>query len=286
MKKITLFLCILPLTTLIAEKPSQPEGFQPVPPGAFFSFTNNNSQNLEETRRTTTVKVTRHPKFINNQPPSAPEQPYYHQPHTHYNNKKQFNYEKEEYVTSYYTTMKNIPSLFSLKSGLIALGALGCGYALLYIRLVQLSNKAKRTNGWGSFQEHIPPTDLNSLASLALADGIIEEIKLRYPLINPANLMPSLLLFNKDIEEELEELTTYISFCMWLTTYKLTQFFPNQEKLIIRAQQKIQRLHILQDSIAEWINEHVTRLMCNQPIPRQNTLIKRTQSTPDESLAS
>lgn len=260
------------------------DGYQQVPPGTIFSITNNNSQNLEETTRTTHVTVNRSPKVTTKVPVHTydpkPQPHYYHQStrETYYD-KPKYNRESQEYFSSYYEKFKEAPSFFTFKNGLITLAIVGCCYVALYGRLLQLSNNAKKTNGWGSFQEHIPPSDLNSLEPLALADGIIEEIKLRYPLINPTNLMPSLLLFNKDIEQELEELNTFINFYVWLTTYKLSALFPNQEKLVIKAQQKIQRLHILQDAITEWINKHVTRLMRNQPVPKQNNLTKRKSTS-------
>jgi hypothetical protein len=278
MKKIDILALMMSITYLFTmSAQNNPEGYQQFPPGTFFSITNNNSQNFEETTRKTKVQVNRPPKIINNIPSGNYPAPYsYHQPNHDSNEKPHYHHETQEYFASYYAKMKEVPTLFTLKNGLIVLGIVGCCYAALYMRLIHLVHKAKRTNGWGSFQEHIPPSDLNTLEPLALADGVIEEIKLRYPLINPSNLMPSLLLFNKDVEEELDELTTFINLYTWITTYKMSVLFPNQEKLIMRVTQKIQRLHILQDAITEWINKHVIRLVRNKPIPRQDSLKKRT----------
>lgn len=259
--------------------------FQPLPPGSYFSITNNNSQNfnLEEKRSEVTMSVQQPPVVIHTQPPQPAQQPPQHRQRAPQHNSFQNNQfldepdenyhliqKSEDYFGYYCTKLKDASSLFTAKNCLIALGVAASSYTGIYFMLLYHVKNAQKTTGWGSFQEHIPPADLKSLDLLALADGIVEEIKARYPLINPNNLMPSLLLFNRDIEQELDELNNFINFYKGIITYKLSALFPNQEKLMVKAHTKIHRLHIIRDAITEWINTHVTRLMRNQPIPRHN----------------
>ncbi len=290
MKKIVMLTALAATTILIQcendKNPKKKKEYQPVPQGAYFSITNNNSQsfNLEEKRREVSVSVQQPPVVISTQPPQQPTQQQYHQqsnpthkgapinqpPHTIQHEYSYSHQETRDYFVPFYDKIKKIPTLFTAKNCLIALGAVACSYAVIYFTLQYHVKNVKKNTGWGSFQEHIPPADLKSIDPLALADGIIEEIKARYPLINPANLMPSILLFNKDVEQELDELNNFIDFYTGIITYKAAPLFPNYEKLLVKAQTKIQRLNIVRDTITEWINIHVTRLMRNQPIPRHN----------------
>lgn len=290
MKKIVTLILLAATACLVQceneNSPKKNKKHQPFPPGGF-SITNSNSQNfnLEETRREVTIS-SQHPAVVIHTPHQQPQQPYqpqYTQRNEHTNqpsyvvqhDHSRLQQETRDYFRPYYTKIKEIPSLFTAKNCLIALGAVACGYGVIYALLMHHVKNAQKSTGWGSFQEHIPPADLNSIDPLALADGIIEEIKARYPLINPANLMPSILLFNKDIEEELDELNNFINFYAGIITYKLITLFPNQEKLMAKALIKIQRLHIVHDAITEWINTHVTRLMRNEFIPRQTAVNTR-----------
>lgn len=294
MKKTTLFFMLLASSPILyAEKPNKKNEYTPLEKGAYFSITNNNSQNfsLEEKRREITVSVQQPPVIIQNPPQQFPTHHNFYQsdPHHTNGNNNQFFPEPQnhiqmqqgslDYFGPFYTKVKGIPTLFTAKNCLIALGVLACSYGIIYATLLYHVKNVKKNTGWGSFQEHIPPADLKSLDTLALADGIIEEIKARYPLINPTNLMPSILLFNKDIEHELDELTHFINFYSFIKTYRLTSFFPNQEKLTVKAQTKIQRLHIIRDAITEWINTHVNQLIRNQPIPKHTIFSTHSSET-------
>lgn len=261
--------------TYIHCEQSHNNNFQPLPPGAYFSITNSQNFNMEETKRELHVQVEQPPYIVqqkvlqpSNNPPyyNASEQTLRKEPSGGLKAYDSFSY----YASSFdYKT----PQIFTVKNILYAAGILACGYGILWIKLLHHSHNAKKSNGWGSFQEHIPPTHLSTIAPLVLADGIIEEIKSRYPLPNPSNLMPSLLLFNKDVDQELEELTAFVAFYSWLEKSKLALLFPDQKKLVAKAQTKIQRLHILRDALSEWINTHVTRLIRNQSVPRQEVTI-------------
>lgn len=273
---IATIVLIFSISLIYSEKPEKEKDYQPLPPGPYFF--NNNSQNftVEERRKEVRMNSQQPPVVIYTQPQPPPSEHIYHQEtscsdHSQVGSK---NYQpfNPTLLGFFWSRIKELPELLTVKNCLIACGTAACGYGALYFIIQYRSKQVMKNNGWGSFQEHIPPSDLKTLDELALAEGIIEEIKARYPLINPANLMPSILLFNKDVEKELEMLHSFITLMNDISYYHLTAVFPNQEKTLLHAQTKIQRLHILRDAILSWINTHVVRLMRNQPISHYKTV--------------
>lgn len=235
------------------------EAYKQFPPGAFFTI--NNTQNLttHETRRE--VTITPAPVIVQPTPPSQPQTIVQH---------TSSETKSENYLVQAVSWITNWKNNVTLKAGALVAGTVALAYGFLCTKLFLRTAKAQKKNGWGSFQEHISPQQLTAIPLLKLAEGLVEEIIKKYPPTNPNVLMPSLLAFNKDLELELEELTSFIELRKQLESLKITLFFPAQKKLITQVQTKIQRLHIFKEALSEWITEHTTRLMRNKAIPKNN----------------
>lgn len=239
--------------------PPQSE-YQPGQPGPIFYIKNTNVQQL--TTSDSEVKKT-HIQLPPNPPEHVPHtQSSYTAPsyqesqpqiHTKYFDFQQLFIKNNQWLTSW----KNI---FSWQTGAFITAACTSLYTILLIKLVRHQSYVKRTDGWASFQEHVPPAHLSSLDSDTLANGLIEEIKRRYPPTNSSNIMPSLLSFSTDVQQEIEALHAFIAFSEWLSFFKLSLVLPLQKKLIARAKTKIERLTIFKEALSQWINNHVTRL--------------------------
>jgi hypothetical protein len=241
------------------------EEYKQLPPNnsPFFVITNSNTQtvNTYDSKKEVQTHIVHQP------PPLVMHQP---NPDPAYNAQSTVRSQKESennYIASGISWLKDVPQkLFTLQTGAFVLGTAACAYGLLWIKLLKVRSEVKKNNGWGSFQEHIPPHHLQALPILSLAEGLLEEIKKKYQPVNAANIMPALLSFNKDVDKELEALTAFLSLCDWLTYLKLSFIFPDQKKLISQAQLKIQRLHLFKEALNQWVETHSARLMKSKTI--------------------
>lgn len=254
--------------------PPHPE-FKLVPAGTMLYFnntnTNTNIQSSKDSRREVKTHIQQPP------PPPPPAiivapktQPTIVEPSTPIDQKP------TAYIQSHTTLnasswVPNWKDFLTFKTGAFVIGAVACGYGAVWIKFLRHAAYAQKADTWGAFQEHVPSFHLGSLEPLILAEALIDEIKRRYPPANPANLMPSLLSFNRDIEQESEKLAAFIAFDEWLSFLKLSILFPNQKKLIARAKARIERITIFKDAIAQWISVHTTRLVRNKIVPRRHS---------------
>lgn len=268
MKHNLLFLSMLFMQTISCESKNfitlpKVEDYKPLPPGTNLNIFNNNTQSVHvtETRREVQTHITQPPVIINPIPPVLPTEPPYFLLNKSIKQGKGY----INNCTAWVKDWKN--NILSLKTGAFVVGIFALTYGVLWTKFLKHSYNAKKNNTWGALQEHVPPHLLSSLPSLKLAQGLIEEIKKKYPPTNPTNLMPSLLAFNKDVDKELEELTAFLAFHEWLDFFKLSIAFPNQKRLITRAKLKIQRLNIFKDAMEQWTNTHSARLIQNKAIP-------------------
>ncbi len=236
------------------------EDYKPLPAGqVFFSITNNNSQHIStvESKREVQTHITPPPIVINTTPP--PEKPTLHSEPLQ-NTSPKTKTASTNYSASFLTFFKDFPSTITTwKAGAVLAGTVVALYGFLWIPYLRHTFNAKKNTGWGAFQEHISLYHLSSLPVLTLADGLLEEIKKRYPLTDATNLMPSLFLFNKDVEEEFEALTNFLAFYERLSDYKLALFFPGQKKLVSQAKLRIQRLSLFKEAISQWLHTHLVK---------------------------
>jgi hypothetical protein len=262
----------------VVQLPNKSE-FKPLPGAPTFIFNNQQILNTYEKREVQThISKSQPPPIIINTPA---QQPVTKQPESAVSDpKNQTIKTSQSSLQGLISWIKELPNnVFTLKTGAFLAGTAAVGYTILWIKFLHYTALAKKSNGWGSLQEHVPPQHLISIPLLNLAEGLIEEIKKKYIAVS---LTESIPLFTLEVEEEIEELQSFLTFYEWLDYFKLSFFFPNKKKLVTRAKLKIQRLMIFNEALTQWVNANSARLIKNIEIPR-SPFIFSFESTQDET---
>ncbi len=123
-----------------------------------------------------------------------------------------------------------------------AVGAGALSYGAIFSYLLYASYKLNDAQSWGSWHNHISLADLKAQEQITYQELLLamgEKYKKELPARS----------FINDIESELSTVRNYLALSSWLTYLKIVAIFPAQEKLMVTAQDKLERLEYIQNLI-------------------------------------
>jgi hypothetical protein len=139
----------------------------------------------------------------------------------------------------------------------IALVSFGSSYSFIFYKLLFCAYSIVSHNNWGSWKDSVPFDVLRIMPQQELAKELLFTIQKYYQTSeNLTDFLLPLISFLRDVDLELKILNHFLIIHKWLQRSHLSLLFPQQEKLIKKAHEKMQRLTYLKGIFLDWVTDY------------------------------
>lgn len=130
-------------------------------------------------------------------------------------------------------------------------------YGFILYKLLYYSYQTVRSDTWACWKDNVPLDMLRIIPEQELGKELVFAAQEKYQKPDMLNdLLTPLIFFLRDIDYELHHLQRFIYLYKWLKKLHLTYFFPSQEKVLHKAEEKYARLQYLKNVFIRWVTDY------------------------------
>jgi len=141
----------------------------------------------------------------------------------------------------------------SAKPAQITISSIAIGYFGILTRLLYMEHTLQTSASWSTWKKEHPTTYLQSNES-QIAQQLFNDLQRIY--VKETNFLMPFVKFMQETEAELSFLQQYITLYDWIKNHSLSSFFPEQQKTLSLAKQKIARLEFLRQLTVKHMGEY------------------------------
>ena len=146
----------------------------------------------------------------------------------------------------------------------IALISAGTLYSIIWYKLLYGAHAILAQNNWASWKDSTSFDILHVMPQQELAKELLFAVQKHYQTTeNLTDFLLPLVSFLRDVDHELRILNQFLTMHQWLEKLHLTFLFPQQEILVQRAQEKVNRLSYLKGIFLDWVTDY--KITINTP---------------------
>ncbi len=171
---------------------------------------------------------------------------------------------KEEVTTKTIDLHTFVTEYCKANKAKIALISLGTVYSIIWYKLLYCAHTILSQTNWASWKNSIPFDMLHIMPQQELAKELLFALQKHYQTTeNLTDFLLPLVSFLRDVDHELRILNQFLMIHHWLEKCHLSFLFPQQEILVQRAHEKVNRLSYLKEIFLDWVTDY--KITINTP---------------------